>query len=171
MHLSQSILGKHAVESITSRAKAALLVIGSDTFTRSDLSKTVCFNFLAAGNLSRLIAGLHIKSTRDLFYRIHPTQLALHGLGSISLATLGAAFELKKIGTLEDWVTHHTKSAEFVTFSTMKAKSLDTDAVAAEKKAIKTRKHGRNAAAASIRTRRFIDRRSAAQRVPQQKSA
>ena len=158
MHLSQGILGKHAVEIIASRANAPLLVIGSDSFTRRDLAKAVCFNFLAAANLSHRIAALRIKHTRDLFYRIHPNQLALHGLGSISLATLGAAFELKKIGTLEDWVTHHTKSEEFVTFATMKAQSLDVKAIAKDRKAAKMRTYGRRVIAANIRTRRFIDR-------------
>lgn len=158
MHLSQGILGKHAVEIIASRAKAPLLIIGADAFTRSDLAKAVCFNFMAAANLSHRIAALHIKHTRDLFYRIHPGQLALHGVGSISLATLGAAFELKKIGTLEDWVTYHTKHAKFVTFATMKAHSLDTRAIAADRRAATTRKHRRSAAAIRIRTQRLIDR-------------
>lgn len=164
MHLSQGILGKHAVETINNRVKAPLLMIGSDSFTRGQLAGTACFNFLAAGNLSKLIASLQVKHTKDLFYRIHPGQLALHGLGSITLATLGAAFELKKIGTLEDWVAHHTKSHEFVTFSTMKAKSLDTKAIAKEKKDTKARAQRRGAVAGNIRSRRYIDRHPTTQR-------
>ena len=52
-----------------------------------------------------------------------PHDLALPHLGVISLAVLGAAFEVKGIGgdmPLETWMQRHAPAAELVSFPTLK---------------------------------------------------
>src|SRR4029077_14569041 len=107
-------------------AAAPLLRIGADTFDRKQLAAVACYNFVAAANLSRVLADLKVKDTRDVFHNVPPTALALPHLGAVSLAVLGAAFEHKGLGgdaPLEAWVTKHRPTdqrGEFLTFSTIK---------------------------------------------------
>jgi len=168
MNLSAHVLGKHAVDAIAETARGALLVIGSDTFRRGDLAGIGCFNFHAAANLSRAIAELGAKHTRDLFENYPPAALVLPRVGAISLAVLGAAFEKKGIGgdqPLEAWVTRHRApdtTREFVTFETLKAREAarepgERKARAARRTRTATRRH----AAHRIRVGRFVKRREA----------
>ena len=101
MDLSASILGKSVVAYLTERQAAAVLRIGRDVFTRSSLSSVACFNFLAAANLSKILnAELQVKDTRFVYEHIHPDRVALPRLGAVSLAVLGAAFEIKGLGAV-----------------------------------------------------------------------
>ena len=158
MDLSTAILGKSIVEHLRAREAAAVLTIGSDRFTRHQLSKIGCFNFAAAARLTHLLTHeLKLKNTRDLFYNVGPQHLALPGLGAISLATLGAAFEVLKLGTLADYVGRHTdKGMTIVTFHTMKHNVLDALAEKQERKARKQRKDRRQRAAHEIRVERHV---------------
>ena len=160
MHLPDHILGKGAVEAIQERIKAPVLTIGSDKFTRAHLASINCFNFLAAATLSNIVTNeLKVKDTRDLFNNVKPTSLALPGLGVISLATLGAAFEQKLGKTLSDYVDHHRADNEKVTtFSTIKHNSADAKAERRMKKDTRARKRGRSAKAHSLRVDRFVKR-------------
>ena len=160
MQLSHQILGKNIVDQLEARQSSAVLTIGTDTFTRPMLSKIGCFNFTAAARLTQLLTNeLKVKNTRDLFQNIPPQHLALPGLGAICLATLGAAFEAKGVGTLADYVARHTeKGHSVVTFSTMKINVLDQRAARDEKKAAKKRKAGRTAQAHELRVERHLKR-------------
>src|SRR5262245_55989584 len=115
---------------------------------------------MAAARLTHLVTEeLKVKNTRDLFYNIAPQHLALPGLGAISLATLGAAFEVKGLGTLADYVARHTeKGTTVVTFSTMKHNVLDAAAAKSEKKAVKDRAARRGDKAHEIRVERHVTR-------------
>src|SRR5262245_43307977 len=115
MHLSSRILGKHIADQIASKARAPLLEVGTDKFYRRDLSNVACFNLVAASNLSKLIAGLQVRNLRDLFDRVPPSALVIPHLGAVSLAVLGAAFEVKGIGgdtPLETWFAKHSQRAD-----------------------------------------------------------
>lgn len=159
MHLPDHILGKGTVEKLRERVKAPILVIGSDHFTRAHLAGIDCFNFLAAAQLSNIIATLKVENTRDLFNRIPPRALALPGLGVISLATLGAAFEHKLGKTLSNYIDYHLAENEAVrTFSTIKHNSADAKAERKVNREAKARKHGRNNQAARLRADRYISR-------------
>src|SRR5262245_37526443 len=114
MHLSDRILGKQAVRTLEERHKAAVLTIGSDTFTRSQLARVACFNYTAAAHLSNILARLNVKNSKDVYQNINPGALALPGLGVISLATLGAAFEAKGVGNLDEYVNHHLAEGQHV---------------------------------------------------------
>src|SRR5262245_15334649 len=110
MNLSRRVLGAYVVDAITAKTAAPLLQIGSDTFYRHDFAKIDCFNFVAAANLSKILKELRVKNCRDLFERFAPSELLLPRLGAVSLAVLGAAFELKRIGgdaPLETWLARH----------------------------------------------------------------
>jgi hypothetical protein len=160
MDLSEPILGARIANYIRERATAPLLRIGKDTFDRSVLANVSCFNFLAAGNLSTILADLGVKDTRDLFDRIHPRELALPRLGGVSLAVLGAAFEAKGVGgdaPLLAWYTRHLKgnseSDNIVSFQSLKRH--DQRAAARDNAARAKRKHARRAKAHRLRTARF----------------
>jgi len=161
MDLSASILGKSVVAYLTERQAAAVLRIGRDVFTRSSLSSVACFNFLAAANLSKILnAELQVKDTRFVYEHIHPDRVALPRLGAVSLAVLGAAFEIKGLGgdtPLDSWFRKHRGSA--VTFSTLKHK--DEQERAKEKRELKARKATRRNTAHTIRVERFEKRMSA----------
>jgi hypothetical protein len=162
LHLSESILGKHIVEKLQARGSAPVLTIGRDTFTRPQLSRIGCFNFAAAARLTHLLTELEVKDTRDLFERFGPAHLAIPGLGAICLATVGAAFEILKIGTLSDYITrHHPKGDPMVTFHTMKDHVLDAKAARDEKKTAKARRDRRNRAAHEHRVDRHVTRAGA----------
>ena len=160
MYLSRTILGKSIVERLEHRASDPVLVIGADYFTRPQLSKIGCFNFLAAARLTHLLnVELKVKSTRDLFLNYGPQHLALPGLGAISLATVGAAFEVMKLGNLEDYVArHHHKGDHSVTFARMKVNVLDQQAAAAEKRDKKRRQRSRGRTAHELRVARHVER-------------
>lgn len=158
MYLSNAILGKSVVDQLVKRQSAHVLVIGSDGFTRVELSRIGCFNFQAAAILTHVITNeLKAKNTRDLFFNFPPQHLALPGLGAICLATIGAAFEVKKLGTLADYMAKHMeKGTTMVTFSTLKHNVLDQQAAKNEKREKKARKARRNAAAHEIRVERHL---------------
>jgi hypothetical protein len=161
MDLSAAILGKSVVAYITERQKTAVLRIGRDLFDRSALSKVACFNFTAAANLSKLLnTELRVKDTREVFEHIHPDRLAIPRLGAVSLAVLGAAFEVKGLGgdaPLLNWFAKHRGSP--ITFASLKHK--DETERAKEKKDTKARKAARRNIAHTIRVER-LEKRSGA---------
>jgi len=160
VYLSQAILGKAIVDKLEARMSAPVLMIGQDIFTRPQLSKVACFNFTAAARLTHLLTNeLKVRNTRELFQSIPPQHLALPGLGSICLATIGAAFEIKGLGTLADYVARHTeKGHSIVTFTTMKINVHDIAAAKKEKKELKARQRSRQAKAHEIRVERHVTR-------------
>jgi len=160
VHYSHAILGKHIVAQLQARESAPVLIIGEDKFTRAQLSKIGCFNFTAAARLTHLLTTeLKVKNTRDLFLNLAPQHLALPGLGAISLATLGPAFEFKNLGPLADYIARHTaKGQTVVTFTTMKIHAVDAEATRKEKQALKTRRAQRGRAAHEHRVARHIAR-------------
>ena len=160
MHLSSAILGTDVVAKLEKRLTAPLLVIGKDAFSRTQLSKIGCFNFTAAARLSHLLSvELAVKDTADLFHNYGPAHLALPGLGAICLATVGAAFEVKKLGTLADYVQRHQeKGQKLVTFHTLKQNVLDKEADRKEKQDAKRRRRARLNRAATIRGDRHLQR-------------
>jgi len=157
MHLSPDILGAHTVTQIQARNAAPLLVIGKDTFYRRDLSKIECWNFNAAANLSKRLKELDVKSLQDLYTRIHPLQLVMPRLGTVSLAVLGAAFETRGIGgsnPLKQWYVEHETKA--LTFAAMKHRLAQEERK--EREARKSRTRGRKAKAHELRVQRFEGR-------------
>lgn len=159
MHLSTAILGEGIVRQLNERQTSAVLTIGKDRYTRPQLSRLGCFNFLAAARLTALLTELEVKDTADLFNRFGPAHLALPGLGAISLATVGAAFEVKKLGTLMGWVNKHMEKGDtLVTFLTLKTNVLDQLANRDENRRAKHRKHDRLNKATKIRGDRHIER-------------
>jgi len=128
MNLSRRVLGAYVVEAIAGKAKAPLLQVGSDVFYRHDFSQIDCFNFTAAANLNRILKNLRVKNLLDLFERLPPTELLLPKLGAVSLAVLGAAFEIKGIGgeaPLEAWMKFHLADEQgdhVATFGSLKSK-------------------------------------------------
>lgn len=124
MDLSERVLGRTVATHLAERLTTAVLRIGRDTFTRDELARAHCFNYVAAENVSRLLARyVDVADTRDLFQRVSPFDLALPHLGAVSLAVVGAAFELKRVGgdaPLEKWVGKHLNGHGVVTFTTMK---------------------------------------------------
>ena len=165
MDLSARILGKHTSEVIAAKATTPLLTIGSDKFFRRDLSSVSCFNFTAAANLSAVLAGLQPRNTKHLFESIPPSALVLPHLGAVSLAVLGAAFEVKGLGgdsPLEAWFTRHRPEQakrEFVTFHAMKhAEHLRELGEAKARKARSARTHARRDVAQRLRGQRYIER-------------
>jgi hypothetical protein len=158
-YLSDKVLGTNIVRDIRQRAMRPVLVIGSDTFTRADLSGVTCFNFVAAANLSDAIAPLKIKNTRDLFQHVSPAALALPHVGSIALSVLGAAFEAKKLGganPLEAWMLQHAAAdakRPLTTFHTVKAREAKERRQEAKTK--KRRKRQRRDEAHQLRLDRF----------------
>lgn len=165
MQLSARVLGVSTVQQLTARAADAVLTIGADRFRRRDLSAAGCFNFIAARHLTAAIAAIgDVRSTRDLFQRIPPEALVVPGVGAISLAVLGAAFECKGVGgiaPLEAWMTRHRAvgARAFVTFDTLKAQEKKREA--GEGRAAKQRRertHARRNTAQSLRVARFTTR-------------
>lgn len=161
MQLPDQILGRGAVEAIQAKIKAPVLTIGADRFTRAQLAGINCFNFAAATILSNIFtAQLKVKDTKDLFLNISPNDLALPGLGVISLATLGAAFETKLGKTLTDYIDHHRAEEDsVVTFHTIKAHHIqDSKGERRAKSDERSRKRGRRAKAHEHRVRRYVER-------------
>jgi hypothetical protein len=127
MDLSAALLGSDTAKELHTRLYTALLTIGSDVFTRRDFARVDCFNFAAAQNLSYYLnKTLKVADTRAVFYDVNPGALAIPHLGVFSLAVLGAAFEIKRLGgdsPLENWLKRH--KVEVVTFHTMKLHELE----------------------------------------------
>lgn len=165
MDLSTAVLGKATVAALQTRLATPILVIGSDRFTRHELAKTDCFNFIAAATLNTALKDIGAKNTRDLFDHYPPWILAVPRVGPIALAVIGCAFLTKKIGgprPLEAWMAKHTKAGTdgIVTFSTIKKHAHDE--MAAEQKEAKKRKRQRINQARDIKTERFLERTQAA---------
>lgn len=164
MNLSTAVLGSSAVKRLDGASREHVLTIGKDHLTRQELAGVGCFNFIAARNLSHLLADLGVVNLRDLYERIAPADLVLPQLGVISLAVLGAAFEAVGVGgtnPLESWVRKH--SEQLRTFDSLKhARHRELLAVAQEKKTAKRRKARRQAEAHEIRVGRFETRQAAA---------
>lgn len=165
MHLSARILGTTTAKELEDRASAPVLIIGSDRFTRRDLGTIDCFNFLAAARLTKAIADLGPKNTRDLFERFAPSDLVVPSVGAVSLAVLGAAFEVKGIGgsqPLESWMRTHRAAdskREYVTFDTLKEKERKREKGEAKaRRQRRNRKAARRNVAHAIRVERFQDR-------------
>jgi hypothetical protein len=160
MQLPDHILGKNAVTTLQERVKASVLTIGADRFTRSHLATVACFNFNAATTLTNILTNeLKVKDTKDLFLNFPPIALALPGLGVISLATLGAAFESKLGKTLTEYIDHHrAENEKVVTFGSIKAHNADSKAEKTAKKEEKKRMRTRRAIAHEHRVDRFVKR-------------
>jgi len=125
MDYSDALLGTYIARRLRERNGAPLLRIGTDVFTRHDLARVECFNFLAAANLSAVLTEhLQVKNTRAVFETVAPADLALPHLGAVALAVLGAAFEAKGLGgdaPLENWAKRHlAKDASIVGFASLK---------------------------------------------------
>lgn len=161
MNLAASILGRHAVDKLSETRAAAVLTIGSDTFTRGDLAHVECFNFHAARILSHVFnRELQVKNLRQVFDEIPPSALSLPNLGVICLAVLGAAFEARGIGGSEPLVNYLKKHAEKIqTFHTIKAHAQAEERRA--RKDARARTARRRATAHKLRTTRFEDRQQA----------
>jgi hypothetical protein len=162
MNLSPSILGKHAVYQLQLTARAAVVEIGSDKLTRADLARVGCFNFMAARMLSAVLhKELKVKNLRDVYESIPPSALTLPRLGAVSLAVLGAAFEVRKLGDLESYVQKHLQAEQQVrTWHTMKAH--EAAEVARERKEKRARKEKRKGKAHELRVARFEQRQQVA---------
>jgi hypothetical protein len=160
MDLPARILGTATATAIATRNATAVLLIGKDRFSRSDLAAVACFNYVAALNLSRALADLKVRSTADVFERIGPIALAVPHVGAVALAVLGAAFQCKGLGgdhPLEAWVTRHRQADQrktFVTFHTVKSHAADARAATAERKTAKTRHDARRHTAHRLRVDR-----------------
>jgi hypothetical protein len=130
VNLSTTILGSTAVKQLQATSHAWVLEVGSDRFTRADLAHVACYNFVAAKNLTTILKGLAIKNLADLYARLPPSAVAVPHMGAISLAVLGAAFEVKGIGgdtPLESWVERHAHgdpARAMVSFHTLKRREL-----------------------------------------------
>jgi len=118
------LVGLSAAHHLDARSHEQVLTIGSDHFTRADLAGVACFTFLAAQNLTRALRDYGVHSTKDAYERLAPADLAVPGIGAISLAVLGAAFELKGIGgaaPLDSWAERHQQNGKGPrTFDTIK---------------------------------------------------
>jgi len=162
MDLFAPILGEYAIRKIRERSSAAVLVIGRDRFTRADLARVECFNFTAAHLLTVKIRSFDVASIADVFRSLSPRDLAIPGLGAVSLATLGAAFEAKSLRTLSTKDAKHNAAdtKNDVTFGTLKSHSLDEQAAREERRATKARKSTRRDKAHRIRVERYERRMS-----------
>lgn len=141
MDYAPAVLGEYQSHKLQERTRGIVLQIGSDVFTRADLAKVECFSYVAAANLSAaLTKELRAKSTRDVFERIAPQDVALPRVGVVAFAVLGAAFEAKGLGgdrPLERWVEAH--SEKVVTVDTFKAREQRA-AVKARKQEARSRR-------------------------------
>jgi len=168
MDFSTDVHGTRVAQVLKKRITEGLLTIGSDSFSRRDLAHTDCYTFVAATNLSRIIAsvrhndGRKIENTKDLFHNVPPEALMLPRLGSFSFAVLGAAFEAKGLGgdtPLKNWIKkHHDKDAPVVTFLTMKHREVTHSGEKEERAALKKRKQRRQKTAHEHRVRRHVAR-------------
>lgn len=167
MNWQMKMLGSTVSEKLTERAQAPLLRIGKDIFRRGDFAKFRCFTFQAASTLSTklqeptlaaIMKDQKVKDTRDLFLRVNPNDLAIKGLGHFALAALGAAFQAKGLGSLDDWDKLHGNQE--VTWSTVKHREAALQK--AERNSNVVRHSVRRKQAHEIRVTRFTERRSRA---------
>lgn len=160
MDLSTKVLGGSTVAYLHARQTLPVVKIGKNTYTRAQLAKVACFTFSAAANLSKILARFKVADTRDVFERVSPDALAVPRLGAVSLAVLGAIFEIEGLGgnsPLEAWVKHHLgQNAKIVTFTTLKLR--DEKERAAERKTRRQRKATRRDKAHHTRVDRFMTR-------------
>lgn len=128
MDLSAAILGKSVAHDLAARQIAPVLTIGADRFDRHQLARAGCYHYAAAASLSRILAvEIRPMHTRDLFQNVHPERLILRRLGAVSLAVLGAAFELRHLGgrhPLESYFRLH-RDGSLIAFATLKARHHD----------------------------------------------
>jgi len=162
MNLAANILGQTAVTKLQEGARSAVLEIGSDKISRRDLAQVECYNFHAARLLSGVLHTLGVKSLRQVYDEYPPTALAVPGMGVVSLAVLGAAFEAKGIGgetPLENYVRKHAKNGngKVVTFDTLKHRELAERQKEARDR--KRRKRQRRDQAHAQRVERFLDQK------------
>jgi len=130
MDTSESVLGHYAAQQLQQRIGSPVLTIGRDVFTRAQLAKVSCFNYVACSRLQVALDDLRVKSVQDVFDRIPPMALAVPGVGVIALAVLGAAFQAKKVGggsPLEAWVRRH-HDGQTITFGALKERAHVADA-------------------------------------------
>lgn len=163
MFWSSKVLGSTTATQLQERAALPVLQIGSDKFTKGQLAKIECFSYIAAANLSRKLEQLDVKHTKDLFDRVPPAMLAISGLGAVSLAVLGAAFEAKGIGgsrAIEAWMEKH-QDGELKTFGTVKnIVKRDAEDQRKEERTVQKRKARRKQTAHEIRVERHVKRAS-----------
>jgi len=161
MFWSSKVLGSSTAKELQARAARPILQIGSDAFTKTQLSSIECFSFIAASNLSRALQALDVKHTKDLYERVPPALLALPRLGAVSLAVLGAAFEVKGLGgsrPIEAWMERH-QDGVLRTFHTVKevVKRDEADRRKETRTAAK-RKAARKSQAHELRVERHLKR-------------
>jgi len=160
MNLAANILGQTAVTKLQEGARSAVLEIGSDKINRRQLAAVDCYNFHAARMLTHILRELKVKNLRQVYDEIPPSALAVPGLGVVSLAVLGAAFEAKNIGgetPLESYVRkHQSNGARTVTFDTLKHRE-QTEA-RKEARERKRRKRQRRDQAHAQRVEQFLDK-------------
>ena len=77
MNLAPSILGQTAVTKLQESARSAVLTVGSDNITRSQLARVDCYNFHAARLLTSVLKALGVKSLRQVYDEIPPAALAV----------------------------------------------------------------------------------------------
>jgi hypothetical protein len=164
MNLASSVLGAGAVKHLTYLADEVILEVGNDRLGRKELAAVGCYNFTAARNLSAVLKPLQLPSLKHLFEHVPPASLALPHLGVISLAVLGAAFEVRKVGganPLLAWVQSHAgdEKRAMVTFHTLKHR--EAQELLNEKKAVIERRRGRKGKAHGLRVARFTARQQA----------
>jgi hypothetical protein len=137
-----TILGHYHAHQLEVRIAAPILIIGVDQFRRSDLARVECFNYAACTRLEAALKALQARSVAHVFEEIPPGALARPGLGVISLACLGAAFEAKRIGgehPLVAWCRRHF-AGHIVTFSSLKSRTPNS---VASRTATRSRPHQR----------------------------
>lgn len=122
MDFSEKVLGHYHAGKLRTHNQTPVLIVGADKFTRADLSKVECFNFVAAARLTALFKALRVPNLKHVFEKVPPGEIAVASIGTISMAVLGAAFEAKGLGgdaPLTTYVKHHLDD-HLVTFDTMK---------------------------------------------------
>jgi hypothetical protein len=160
MNLPPSFLGQYAVTRLQETARSAVLEIGSDKITRKQLAQVECYNFHAARLLTGVMKALEVPNLRHVYNEIPPAALAVPGMGVVSLAVLGAAFEAAGIGgdtPLESYVRKHAgkngKNGKSVTFETLKHR--EQEETTRERRDRKRRKQQRRDQAHALRVDRF----------------
>src|SRR5262245_60510447 len=156
MNLSTTVLGSYTVKQLQARTSEVILIARSDHLSRRDLAAVGCYNFQAARNLTAVLHVVGVKSLRDVFDNHPPTDLALPHMGVITLAVLGAAFEVAGIGggdPLGNYVKKHlqrngTVRERMVTFHRLKQRELE-ERRQEKKEARRRKKHMQAAATAA----------------------
>lgn len=130
MDYADAVLGHYQVAKLRSKNESYVLVCGADRFTRAQLARVECFNFVACQRLTALFTALRVPNLKHVFERITPAELAAPQIGVVSLAVLGAAFEAKGLGgdaPLLNYVKRHMQD-HVVTFDTFKRHARDQPA-------------------------------------------